>query len=593
MKHKLELLIVVFLIGGNFVIGYTLRESILDIMFLGDDPIYIMVANNFREDKSFTRDYLGEYVFWEESYDNIIKKYPASITTPDPGKGPTYIILVGSVFELLDTSQKDLQLHASVFNNCISSLFVILFFFLTRRYFGLKIAFLSSVMVLFLPYFEFYSVFVRPHMLMYTFSLCAFFFLQKNKLHYAMFGLFVGLAHLTHPFGIILGFSYIVFLLLNREVRGMMIAFIAWQLTLLPLLIKNYIDFGDIGIGLYLPFSHMLSPIISLIVHRDGNIILHPGSVITERLTEQGKTELFDVLYSGTVKFSVNFTMDAILAFIIVFSMLYFFKIERLMTKEGRTCLLCAALVAIMLVVFAHFVGFFVQLAVVFAVPLLFFYFIKKARENYFSTVPRYSFFVILFAFVNLGAYYFTSVLLNFSTPDPYQLMLPLFLMIPLAIAGLDNVVGNIKLKIKSRIPKTAVLFLILLPILAESYYGIDFNNYAPEYSHEGHDVISVDSWVGNNSDNIRNIASNNPLHTSYKTNIKAVAIPESYTPDFEKYLSHFDVSHLVFYGLTVENLQKNYSSILNTTSTFPYVYEPVFTAANSTVISRAISNGK
>ena len=171
--------------------------------------------------------------------------------------------------------------------------------------------------------------------------------------------------------------------------------------------------------------------------------------------------------------------------------------------------------------------------------------------------------------------------------------MLPLFLLIPLAIFGLSNIVKYINFNkiTKNKIPEIIILLVILSPILIESSYGIDFNKYAFEYNRESSNMKSTDAWINNNSKNIKNIASNNPLHVSYRTDIKSVAVPTSSDDhtEFEKYLNHFDVSHLVFYGLTIGDIERNYSSLLDPSITWPYVYEPVFTAINSTIISREI----
>ena len=567
----IELYIVIFIISTNFIIGFSLRPDIMDVVWIGDDAWHVIVANNFREEGNFMINFRGEYIFWDNSLTDTIEQYP-EITSSQGGKGPLYFVLLGSVYSLFNTPVEDLHEVASYFSNLLSSIFLVLFFFLIKKKFDLKIAFLSSILLLFLPFVGFHSVFARPMVLLYIFSFAAFFFFEKKNLHYVLFGLFIGLAHLTHPFALILGISYSIFLLINKEFKGFLISFITWQLVLIPWFWRNYITFGDIGTGLFIPFSDKISQGISFLLGDDFEVFLHPTSSIFQSFQESDlQFELFDILSSLATKFSVFYTMDLILVFLIVFAGLYFFKIEIIKEKTGSKKLYFFILIlSIILAFIIPHIGFYSQLILVFAIPPIVLYFLWMKNKELFIKIPRFSLFIVLFGFVSLISLYATAIILNYPTPDPYQIMFSMFLLIPLAIVGLNktlNLTSYWKEKTRHDSSKKyqtiIILLLVISPILIQSSYGIDINKYAPEFQRETDGMKSVKSLIINNSFKMTNIATNEPLYLTYKTNVKSVPLPttlENFT-EFNIYLEHYDVNHLVFYNLK-PNFQETYDAL-------------------------------
>ncbi len=598
-KFLLELSIIIFLIVTNFVISYDFRISILDVMFPGDDPLHIIIANNFRTTGDFSINYLGDYIFWStDSTSDIVKQYP-NITHEQGGKGPIYFILLSTFFTILDSSQDELFFHGSILSTIISSTFLILFYFLVKKYFTLQIAFLSSLIILFLPFFEFFSVFVRPHLLMFTFSLAALFFLNKKKSNYLFFGFFIGLAHLTHPFTVVLGFSYLVFLLLNKEIKGLVISFLVWLVVLFPWFVRNYIISGDIGYGLYIPFTNKISPLFSYFIQRtDSNILLHTtsSSVISQNLNEFGnRIPIFEILSAGITRFSLFYTMDIILIFIIFFSFLYFFKLNKIFSKFFLLYVVIFILTSIIFGFVFSFSDSYVQLILIFVIPVIFISLLKKFGNEYFkNNVPRISYFVVLFAFINLIFYYLTSVLLDFPAPDPYQLMLSLFLLIPISIISLKEILYKLIFQKINKNKKLffLILFLIISPILIHSSLGIDFERYAPEYPHQSDDDKSINSWIINNSHNIKNIASSNMLFTTSETSISSIPILGTDFNNIDTMFNFYNVSHIVFYGTSHywnpddEELVDHYTPLLNPLRTLPYVIEPELLTSTSMIFS-------
>jgi len=176
-NHVIEISIIVFLVGMNVIIGSYLRENLLDIIWVGDDAIHIGVAKSFSENGSFVTPFtrvLGSF-----SVDYLIETYP-KIEFPQITKGPIHYILLGSFFKLMGTNVEDFYLHASIFSNILTSIFLIIFFFWIRTRFSLIIALFSSILILLLPFFIYTSARVYLYPTLFIFSISALFFLERK-----------------------------------------------------------------------------------------------------------------------------------------------------------------------------------------------------------------------------------------------------------------------------------------------------------------------------------------------------------------------------------------------------------------------------
>ncbi|MDE2588121.1 MAG: glycosyltransferase family 39 protein, partial [Patescibacteria group bacterium] len=235
-KYAINLTIILFLFISNLMIGQYFRNNLEDVLWNSDAVIHISVAHSFQVHKTFDLTFLQNNPSIPDA-DNFIVSYPSVIQTYYD-KGPVYYVLLGSFYQLLGTTPNNFYFHASIFNNILVWVFLVLFFFFIKNKFNLQTAFFSSILVLFTPYTAWIGSGVLLYFPFMIFCLAALFFLGKKKKHYFLFGIFTGLACLTHPYGIFIGSAYCLFLLINREFRGFLITFAAWNLTLLPWLMR-------------------------------------------------------------------------------------------------------------------------------------------------------------------------------------------------------------------------------------------------------------------------------------------------------------------------------------------------------------------
>ena len=328
-KLTINLIIILILISLNFVLGSHYQENWVNVLWNSDDALYISIADSFRKEKTFNQQVLSTRYF-QYSPEEIVKLFKPFPNNPQGITGPIHYILLAGFYSLLSTSHEDLYLHASVFSQIVSSVFIVLFFFLVKRKFDLKIAITSSFLILLSPYFILISTRVLLEPLLYVFSICAFYFLENKKSHYIMFGVFAALAHLTTPNGLILIFSYLPFLLLKREIKGVMTVFITWTVLLIPWFVRNYYSFKNIGAGLYLPFSNKISQLINFIMVDNINVEPDKFSYFPSNGIQ---TTVSQVISASYEQFGLLYKTDLLLIFVLLFAGIAFFNIDRVKNK--------------------------------------------------------------------------------------------------------------------------------------------------------------------------------------------------------------------------------------------------------------------
>jgi len=519
-----------------------------------DDVMHISIADSFRDDKAFNQQFHHEYYL--RSAEQIMDDY-SPLPHPFPNSGPLFPMLLGSFYDLLSTEQENLYFHGSIFNNLVSSVFIALFFLLIRKYFGIKIGILSTILVSTIPYFGWTSTRILLYPLMSVFLISALFFLDKTKSNYIIFGIFAALAHLTHPVAGLLPLSYSIFLLLNKELKGFFITIFTWNLILIPWFIRSFYEFGDFGRGLYLPFSQQISnTIISLlsphtIIEEHG---LFPTSIIPSSGISYGPFSIFNVTMWD---FTVTYNMTILLFFVIAFAGFAFFKSHEL-KKHFKLVLLSITSFVILYGLLFNLMdkqsNVDLQIIIIFLIPVLvitFLYFKKKFIFE--KPFPRIYLFTILYSFISLVGLYYLTILLDYPILGSRFFMLPLFLLIPIFIIGLHKIIKQILKEWKIQHQKFIYLIifsLVFVPISIQSGFGLSALNQTDWYVPDKHKTDNINLFITENVPSDKIIASNHPSHTWLKTGRMTVPLPTSLTSQesFEQYLNKFDVSYLVVY---------------------------------------------
>lgn len=579
-KRKKIIIISCFLtliIATNVLISDYVRTDLIDFVWRADDATYIGVAYSFYKDNNFGTGFTSRDHVTSKSVDDLIREIK-SVSSPQNGKGPFFFITLGSFYKLMDTQPPDIYYDASIFGTILSSIFLILFFYFVKTRFGLKNAILSSILLTFVPIFVLLGARVYPSALLLIFSICALFFLEKKTFHYVMFGLFSILAWLTHPFGIFLGLSYTIFLLINKEYRGVIISTLTAVLILSPWLYSNYYNFGDIGWGLFLPFSTaQISEYLSFLPSESDITMIAPygGYVLQNFPPRFTPFEVFYYVYLQGFLDNYNMTYFVLFLFSSAFA---FFKIEKL---KKHTFVLVPFISIIILVFFLinNFKDPYLHGALLFALPILLIWVLWKKYHSFFvEPQKRIYLFIILFLFISLIGLYGTSVMLNRVNPEVRQIIFPLILMIPLSILGIEKIVNKFTSHRKdSKIIFFFVVGLIFVPIIFQMVDGINqLEGYTENTGNlQGEGLKNVNTFLVANTSEDSNFASNEPGFTFVNTARNSIGLPlESITlKDFEKFMSQYDISYLVSYDETVARIPSVDSLLEKITQWQPYQY--------------------
>ncbi len=615
-NHLITLAIISLLVGSNFLIGSYQRTNLEKVLWNSDDVSTISVAHSFQKNKDFNVTFLSRAEIFTGPNDDVIKNIH-TLSHQYTGKGPVYFILLGSFYQLLGTTPKDFYFHGSLFSNLTASIFLVLFFFFIKNKFNLKIAFFSSILVLLIPITALMSARVIPDSaLLFVFSLAALFFLEKKFKHYFLFGIFAGLAHLTHPFGIFVGSAYCLFLLVNKEFKGFLITFASWNLVLLPWILRNYYFFKDVGWGLWLPFSAKISSIFS---------------ILQGKATQSGTTDYlsntvsniggFETAFQSFVaafqtELSSQYYMDYLIIFLILFSGFAFFKIDKL--KVNKKYVLIPLIGIAYIIVYYNFINIYIQIVFAFVIPVMLVYlFYKRKRSSFANPVPRLYSFIIFFTFVNLIAYYLTATLFQRQVPETREILFAIFLLIPLALVGLDRflrqgveswlekslkqerllltkfdrIVRQVISKKKTlllNIFPFLIMGLVLSPMMNEMVAGIESLNSWQYYAIETSEVKKLNVWIRDNIHD-KTVASNFPEATFLRTGLESAPLPTNANQTgFEDFLDHFGISYLIFYdfggGLDTFASWKLHGDMQNWPTNY-YNYTAVYTNGHTYAI--------
>lgn len=572
-------MIIFFLIISSSVIGSYLTDTFQKSLWLSDDATHISAADSFRHGKNLELNFILHRP--TITVDEALQKHDSNISEPY-GRTSLYYILLGSFYALLNTTPDNFLTHASIFQNILSSLFLILFFFLIRKYFDIKIAVISSFFVLIFPYIAWESVRALPTIIFYISATCALFFLQKTTKHYFMFGIFSGLAHLGHPMGIVFGFSYVVFLLINKEIRGALIAFAAWIAVLIPQFVRNYYFWKEIGKGLYIPFQDTISELLwflpTVATKTTPDLIFSFGSgsetkaLLDPYLIFQWMFHEFQTVHTSYLIF---FLVLSIFAFISIKSLGFETKRKKIVTTIFLTTIISIYVITASLIITDLSINYYfseqpsyelypdlpelestnnpyISIFFIFILPIIIFILVILFFKKFFLKVSRYQSFLVLYVFLNLIIYYYISLSTQNISISNRHFLFMLFLLIPVAFVGLSNVIKIIYKK-SNRTSIISIFFIVLIifTISYQSVQGIEFfkTNSSTDVLNEFQieKIDNVGTFLRNNANPDSKILSNFPSHIYLKTGLKAVGIPiDIDCTNMEKFLDYFKPSYFV-----------------------------------------------
>lgn len=580
-QYLIIFLVLFFVVGFHCLIVIEILNALPTLSGSSSNVFHINIADSFRFDKTFNLNYVETTQFFN-SVDDLSDSNKSNIGSPQGSKGPTYYILLGIFYELFSTSHEDLFIHAVIFNSILVSVFLVIFFFFVRKTFNLRIAIASSFFASLISGLSEISVIPSLEPLLFIFLLSSLFFLERKKLHYILFGIFTGLADLTHPSGFTLIISYSIFILLKREFTGFLIIFGTWIIVLLPWLIRNFYTFSDIGRGLAIPFSTKITEIILMVFPiTDGvksccnktsalNILSTSYSVdigIIEYLTKAMETSA-----------SAN-NSQILLIFILVFTGVSFFNLTQLKNRFWYMIITIGCTFGIFYYIFNIKIDPIIQLLFVLILPTIFILLILKKKRQIFSIdITKFQSFSILYFLIHLLAVYYFALSSNWIDISTRFFLFQLLLLIPLGLFGFEKSIKEKFKKIQGN--KKNIILIIILIGVPSTFSTIEGKEMIIDHYRDLNvfmtpEKIELNNWIKDNVSSEKIIASDMPAEIWYSTGIKSISVPteEMSIQDFENYIKVYNISYLVYYNnldsyfeKSIDQLHAHNYNILNYT---------------------------
>ena len=376
----------------------------------------------------------------------------------------------------------------------------------------------------------------------------------------------------------------------KKEFKGFIITYAVWTFLLVPWFIRNFFTFSDIGRGLYLPFSTRISELILLIFPQGKGIICCDQLAVTSLIKF---TSIADLISNSQVAFMLLINSEYLLVFALIFTGVTFFSLERLKSNFWYKTLIISLIIGIYYYIFNFLTGeIILQYVSIFILPpILLAIFYKKRKQSFSTTITRFQSFTILYLFIHFIAMYSVATLSGWSGISARFFEFQIFLLIPLSIFGLEQIIKHTFPKItkKREIISVLIISLFLSPMIVNMADGYDSLNKMQWWVFENEEITQVNNIIKEEISSNKIIASNYSSEVWFRTGIKSISLPHHMSDQatFENYLDYFDISHIVFYGADDPLLRMTYDQT-DILDWYPinYIYESNFIGKNSVIIN-------
>ena len=490
--------------------------------------------------------------FFTETYDpSIILKYYTSIYNRF-NISPLFMLIFAGYLGITQANPTNWVLIGSLFNIAIFNIFICLYYLWVRAQFGRIISFVSSVIIICTPIFLIHLTLIEMYPLSWLLILVSFYFIKNTRRDYILFGIFSAFAVLSNQTGIVAIVSYVTFLLIKKELKGLAYVLGTWFFTVLPWMIYSYIHYADFGSGLGIPFTdHISSLINSFFFHHQKVTSINFSQIIHLDSTSLPFSVFSNALTSET---GVSFMIMIIL----FFSGIAFISLTSLKKITKKTSILYGILTCIIStsVIVYHFyqnpsdtniLNYVVQGLILFGIPVLLgvLFWLKKdvfLEKN----IPRLWVLLLFLALHCLLAIYYLSIAwVGFDEKYVWPLF---FLMLPLGIYGISKIFRLLPNGIFSN-PKIIFMIipLILVPFLITMYDTTfsQLKNYESEIVYPN----DISNYVLQHFDKNIVFAAQEPGQFFLATGNPAVAMKISQPFDIVGYanlVKTFDVKYMV-----------------------------------------------
>ena len=254
--------VVLYVICASFIFGNANEMA----NWIYDDTEHLSVAFSLFRGEGLSKDSIDIEAKSVQTNIPSLKSYD-QISNPLRSKPPLYLVLLGGWLGITNADYGNWFSWGSYSTFVFVTAFITIFYFFVKRHFGIEIAAYSTPLIALIPLFLWFSVRIRPEILLYVLMITAIYF-AAQKLSFrsvTLTGLFAGLCHLVHPIGYVTGVTFLIYFLMKHKFRAAIIMIVAWGIIVVPWMARNFIVFGDINQGFGLPLPKSMLTAIGLI----------------------------------------------------------------------------------------------------------------------------------------------------------------------------------------------------------------------------------------------------------------------------------------------------------------------------------------
>jgi hypothetical protein len=525
-----------------------------------DDAEHLSIAFNLYNGKGFVRDFIDLGADRVDTNIAHLSDYD-QISNHLRNKFPLYFVLLGGWLTIFQANFESWYFLGSLFNSLISILCIIVFYFFIQKYFEARIALISSIILAATPAFIWFAVRIRPDVLAFLFIIMTL-YLGLRRITWTnsvLIGILAGLSHFSHTIGLLPGIAIIIYFLIKRKFKHVLIIIGVWLVLLIPWLARNFLVFGDALQGTGIPVPRDILIKIGLVAKDAPNLNVNEiGSLAGISLTQtiDGMIQQFSSVYG--MQYFMLFVSFSFFAFVCYHNL-----------KKGISSKRKKILFLMSLLVYGLLIGYIfqiknndndidIQLAVLFITPFFIFIYLRvfSNSKRYFTTDGRSAYTLIaIFVILSFIPYFMYAQVTGRVVPEPRIIIHSLYFLIPLAVIGIYKLVSqlyefsNWKYSNGYAIVSTIVIITIMTTVTFT--IGIStITGYYEEFK-EMPFQTAMHEWINQNIPKDAKIASELPHIVLLETGRQVVnfAHPFKDSISYEKWIiKKFDIDYLVFY---------------------------------------------
>ena len=242
---------------------YFLFDSVRNRRLMGDDILYVNVADNLREGDGLTSDIL--------MYRQILTYGPPygapyryeewdDVSHPIHNVGPIQPLFLAAVYGITSAHPPSWYFVAVVANTIVTMLVIVTFYLFARRLFNRDTACMATIAAAMLTSVFWYSMEAAPFPLLLLFIMLTFNVATRASTAkgWIAVGALAALAHLTHPLALLLILSLILWRWSEKRFKDSMLLVASYLAVMMPWMVWNQISFGDFTLGTGIPLYSIL-----------------------------------------------------------------------------------------------------------------------------------------------------------------------------------------------------------------------------------------------------------------------------------------------------------------------------------------------